>query len=356
MNKKLFILMSALVVLFALLALPAITGGPGSDGPGRASLAGRYVGYSWGGEADGVELADANQYIEAIVEIDESGVITAAKMRFFVQKEGFWIPRQSGNSYVDVDFSVDPSPAVPGDNYSPGDSMFTVYNADMMSFYAVAVDNDATAAVVLVCPATRYQFEIKLPPGFDYETSFGELTVGSGMLVPTIRTSGAGISKPEQWAVMADRHFLNIESYSYVVNIRGVFAGLNDASSVKDFMEAMGVSFSNGRPLPQDPVYGYFGIGGWAGNYRAIEEFLVGKNATVMTSLIDWSEPRYAGGINEENRFGIDVATGATRTVQNGVDTISGATVRMSRESTAYQRALAEAGIIDEEDVIIGRF
>jgi len=34
----------------------------------------------------------------------------------------------------------------------------------------------------------------------------------------------------------------------------------------------------------------------------------------------------------------------------------SGATVRISRESTSYQRALVEAGILDESDVVIGRF
>jgi hypothetical protein len=49
--------------------------------------------------------------------------------------------------------------------------------------------------------------------------------------------------------------------------------------------------------------------------------------------------------VNENNEFGVDVQTGATRTIQNSTDGISGATVRMSRESTSYQRALVDAGI-----------
>ncbi len=44
-----------------------------------------------------------------------------------------------------------------------------------------------------------------------------------------------------------------------------------------------------------------------------------------------------------------DLYAGATRTVQDSCDGISGATVRMAREATSYQRALAEAGIIEEE-------
>ncbi len=47
-----------------------------------------------------------------------------------------------------------------------------------------------------------------------------------------------------------------------------------------------------------------------------------------------------------ENFFGIDSASSATKTVQDSMDGISGATVRMSRESTSYQRALVEATFI----------
>ena len=75
-----------------------------------------------------------------------------------------------------------------------------------------------------------------------------------------------------------------------------------------------------------------------------------------LTSLVDWSAQRYAGSIDAENRFGVDATTGATRTAQNSVDAIAGATVRVSRESTAYQRALVAAGILDESEVVIGRF
>lgn len=86
------------------------------------------------------------------------------------------------------------------------------------------------------------------------------------------------------------------------------------------------------------------------------EASLIGQNATQKPSLVDWSIPRYAGAINAKRQFGIDVQTGATRTAQNSIETISGATIRMSWESTSYQRALVQAGILKETDVIIGRF
>ena len=126
--------------------------------------------------------------------------------------------------------------------------------------------------------------------------------------------------------------------------------------SVGDLLEAMGVRFEGERPEPMDVNWGYYGVGGWHGNARAMENYLIGKDATETTSLVDWSEPRYANAINEENQFGVDVRSGATRTVQNSFDGISGATVRISREATSYQRALVSAGIIDESDVVIGRF
>ena len=346
-----------LVMLFSMLMLLAACSSAKDESVNsETSLKGRYVGYSWQGEVDGVELADATQYIETILELDENGIITDAKMRFFVQKDGFWIPRQSGNAFVSVNYTVTPTQATPGENYASGNSMFTIYTADMMSFYAVAVSPENIAAVAIVCPVTRYQYEIRLPAGSDYNLPLGEVTIGSGLLVPTIRTSGSGLLRPADWDSLADRNILNIDRWSHVINDHGIFEGIDESSSLTAFLEAMGVEFVNGTPQPLAVQYGYFGLGGWAGNYQAIEEFLIGKNATELKSLIDWSLPYYAGAINDENQFGIDVESGATRTVQNSIDGISGATVRMSREGTSYQRALVDAGIITEEDVIIGRF
>jgi hypothetical protein len=338
------------ILAVAVCSCSSSTGGPSS------SLAGQYIGYSWQGEVDGTSLQDSNQYIETILHLDQNGLIADASMRFFVKKDGYWILRQSGNAYVNVNFSVDPSPAVPGENYKAGSSMFTVYTADMMSFYAVAVSSSGVTAVALVDPVTRYLFEMKLPPGYDYSSSVGELTIGSGKLVPTTRTSGAGYLKPIEWESLSDRNIFNIEVWSHVINSTGVLKGLNASSSVQEFLEALGVVFADGRPQPMEIRYGYFGLGGWAGNYSAVESFLIGQDANKRTSLVDWSIPRYAGAINDKNQFGIDAVSGATKTAQDSIDTISGATVRMSRESTSYQRALVQAGILDESDVIIGRF
>lgn len=358
--KKRIIAVFAILVLSLLLLTACSPEKDVAENPGdiepAPSLAGRYVGYSWRGESSGVEFKDANQYIETILELDDAGIIQDATMRFFVKVDGFWIPRQSGNAYVEVDFSVDPTPAVPGENYQPGKSMFTVYTADMMSFYAVAVDDSGTTAVALVDPITRYQFEMKFPANFEYETPFGDLTLGSGLIVPTIRTSGSGMLRPNDWSSLEDKNLLSIDLYSHVVNDQGILGSITESSSVKSVLEALGVEFVNGQPQPMAVKYGYFGLGGWDGNYRAIAQSLIGQDATQKTSLVDWSNSRYAGAINDQNQFGVDVQTGATRTVQDSLDGISGATVRISRESTSYQRALVNAGIVSEDEVIIGRF
>jgi hypothetical protein len=125
---------------------------------------------------------------------------------------------------------------------------------------------------------------------------------------------------------------------------------------MQDLFEAIGVTFSTTTPDVFALEYGRHSIGGWEGNYLAIEETLIGKDVTTLNSLINWSVARWGDSINEDNYFGIDLVAGSTKTVQNSYDTISGATVRMSRENTSFQRALVAAGIIEESDVIIGRF
>jgi hypothetical protein len=350
LNKNLYFLL-AVFLIFTFSASPA----PAQTHEQR-SLEGRYVGYSWRGEVNGTPFADSDQYIETILELDESGIIKDVKMRFFVKKDGFWIMRQSGNAYVDIDFSIDPQPAVPGDDYTPGESMFAIYTADMMSFYAVAVDPSGVAAVAVVDPITRYQFEMKFDPDFDYNMPMSRMTIGSGRMVPTIRTSTGAFTSPTDWETFADNTLFNLSRWSHVVNDYGILRGITHSSSVGQFLAALGVQFDGERPQPMPVRYGYFGMGGWDGNYRAIEASLRGQNAKEKTSLIDWSIPRYQRSVNEQNQFGVDVQTGATRTVQNTTDGISGATVRMSRESTSYQRALVDAGILDEADVIVGRF
>ncbi|TVR65297.1 MAG: hypothetical protein EA426_00090 [Spirochaetaceae bacterium] len=323
---------------------------------GPAGFAGYHVGYSWSGEARGTAFEDAGAYIETILKLDEDANILSAQMRYWQRADGFWTTRQSGNALVSVDFLVDPTWATLGSEYRPGDSMFSIYTVNRMSFYAVAVHQNGTAAVTIVEPLTRYQFEMKFPPGFDYRTQLNELTIGSGIVVPTVRTSGGAFLAPASWDELADRHLFNFHDYSHVLTDRGVFEGIGGNSSVRNLMQAMGVEFDGDRPVATSPKYGYTGIGGWKGNYDAIAEHLVGRNARTVTSLVDWSIDRFGNAVNDQNVFGVDVPTGATRTAQDSLDGISGATVRMSRESTSYQRALVDAGILSESDVIIGRF
>ncbi len=324
---------------------------------GPAGYDGYHVGYSWAGEARGAEFEDAGAYIETIIKLDDDAVIQEARMRYFQRVDGYWTTRQSGNAQVQVDFSVDPAPATPGADYEAGDSMFNIHAVNLMSFYAAAVDTDGTVAVALVEPLTRYQFEMKFPADYNFDAAISSLTIGSGRVVPTIRTSGGAFIAPESWDEIGGSHLFNLHFYSHVLNEQGIFAGIGGNAPVRSFLEAMGVEFDGDTPVAMDPVYGYFGLGGWKGNYDAIADYLVGRNARDVTSLVDWSPDRLRNAINDRNQFGVDVPSGATRTVQNSsVDGIAGATVRMSRESASYQRALVDAGIISEDDVIIGRF
>ncbi len=323
---------------------------------GPAGYDGYHVGYSWAGEAGGTALADANAFIETILKLDEDANILEARMRYFQRVDGFWTTRQAGNALVTVDFSVTPTAGTLGSDYRPGNSMFSIHTVNRMSLYAVAVDNDGTVAVAIVEPQTRYQFEMRFPPGFDYRAQMSELTIGSGLVVPTVRTAGGAWLAPATWDEISDRHLFALGRYSNVLSNTGVFSDISSNSSLRNFLQAMGVEFSGDRPVATSPKYGYFGIGGWAGNYDAIARYLIGRNARTVTSLVDWTPDRFRNAINDQNQFGIDVPTGATRTVQDSSDGISGATVRMSRESTSYQRALVNAGILSESDVIIGRF
>lgn len=323
-------------------------------------VSGTYTGYSWKGESKGVSLEEAGQKIETTLTIDEAGVITDAKMLFLKQNsEGEWYTRQDTAADITINYDVVPSMAtLPSDEkeYAHGDYMFDVDTADMMAFYAAGVNSDGTVAFTIVEPYTRYQFEYKLDKDFDFSMPMGEMTIGNGLAVPAVRTSSSGNIKPESWEEYTDYSALDFYEDPYVLTREGVFEGLGHDSSIKEYLEAAGVVFENNEAVEMPVTYGFTGVGGWEGNYKAIEEHLIGKNVAEITSLIDWENPRYKKGINEDNFFGLDVVSGATKTVQDSADTISGATVRMSRESTSYQRALVEAGIIEEKDVVKGRF
>lgn len=318
---------------------------------------GTYIGYAWGDEVKGVALKDAKKKIQTILELDKDGNIIDASVLSYKKVDGYWVLRQSGNATVAVDFSVEPTKATPGEKYVAGKSMFNVKTGsdDLMSFYSVAVNKDGTTAVLIADPITRYLFEMKLKPGYDYSTKVGKVTIDSGLLVPTVLTESGGMVIKD-WSQLNGKSIFNFSPFSHVLNSRGVLNGIKDESTMKELLEKLGVVFQDSKPVPMAAKYGYTGNGGWAGNYAKISESLKGKNAVKMTSLVDWSIEKYKKGINANNFFGVDVVAGATKTVQNSFDTISGATVRMSRESSSYQRALVKAGIITEKDVIKGRY
>lgn len=326
----------------------------------KTDYSGTYTGYSWGGESKGVPIENATSKIETVLTLDSEGLITDAKVLFYKKNgDGKWYARQDTSAQVDVDFNVLPTPAKLESEirvHADGDSMFSIKTVDKMSFYAAAVSEDKKAAFMIAEPYTRYQFEFKMEDGFDYSTKIKDMTIGNGLLVPTVRLSAKGYTKVKNWDDYSDSNLFSFIHYGRVFTDRGVFEGLGEDSTMREFMERAGVQFEENMPLPTAAKYGFWGIGGWNGNYKTIEEYLVGKNATEMKTLVDWNMDMYKKGVNEDNFFGVDSVTGATKTVQNSVDGIAGATVRMSRESTSYQRALVEAGILTEEEVIKGRF
>lgn len=317
---------------------------------------GTYTGTAWKGQAEGVTLEEAKDKITSTITVDSKGIITDAKFDFLVNKDGTWITRNNPEATVSVDFSVEPAAAtLNGEEYTEGNSMFDIKANDAMSLYSVAVNENGTVSIMLVDASTRYRYEAKLTKDYNFETKLADAKIGETW-IPTVRESNGGAVKITDWSEVNGKTISELSPFNHVMTRRGVLKGLSDDSTMKELLEALGVTFENGTAQPMEAVYGYHSNGGWDGNYKAISEFLVGKSIEEVTGLVDYSADKFAKAINEDNFFGIDVPSGATKTVQDSFDTISGATVRMSRESEAYQRALVDAGILKEEDVIKGRF
>jgi hypothetical protein len=324
------------------------------------SFAGTYIGYSWKAESKGTVFKDATQKIQTTLVLDNSGVITDASILFWKLSGGSWYTRQDSTARVSANLAITPIAATPGKDYKKGKSMFTIDTHDLMSLYSAIVDTNGTAALLIVEPVTRYQYEIKFSGNYDYSTQIGDVTVDgtAGGFIPTVRASGSGLMKPASWSELEGMNLFGISFFDHVMKDDGVFKGLSETATMQDFMEAVGVEFIDGKAQEMKLVYGRHSAGGWQGNYENIEEFLIGKNAADLTSLVDWSKDKWAKAINDDNFFGVDYdsSSGATKTAQSSLDGIAGATVRMSRESTSFQRALLAAGFITEEDVIKGRF
>jgi hypothetical protein len=344
MKKRLLMITFALVSLLTLVACNIEE---------KPDYSGVFTGYSWAGEATGVKFEDATQRIRTTLYIAKTGVIAEASMDFEILRNGVWVSRLITEGTVSINYDVTPVAAIPSP-YTVGTTMFNTGSLERMSLYAVGVSPTNTVALMLVDPVTRYQFEYKLNSDFDYTTPVSALTIGSGLAVPAVRTAGGANLNVTDWATLSTKHFFNINTWSHVSTDVGVLAGVTGTTSVKAMLEKLGVTFTNNLPQAMDPVHGYLGLGGWGGNYEAVRQFLIGKSALEVKSLVDWTDPKYANSINELNQFGL--ISGATATAQDSFDTIAGATIRMSRESTSYQRALVAAGLLDPSQVIIGRF
>ncbi|OHD20208.1 MAG: hypothetical protein A2Y38_03725 [Spirochaetes bacterium GWB1_59_5] len=322
---------------------------------GQELKAGTYTGYAWRGESKGIPFKDATGYIVCKLTLDDNGLIKAARLNVLTMHGDRWVERSNPESMVTIDYDITPTAATVGEKKSNGASMFTILTTDEMGFYAAGVSEKGVGALAIVDAVLRFQFEFKFPAGFDYSAKFGTLTIGAGA-IPTKATED-GLVKVTDWNTFKGKTILNVNMYNHVITKYGIFKGLSNNSTIREFMERTGVKFdSMGRPLPTAPVWGFHSNGGWYGNYTAIANYLVGKNAKQLSSLVDWSVEKWKKSINANNFFGVDTVSGATKTVQNSFDAIAGATVRMSRESGAYQRALVDAGILQEKDVIKGRY
>lgn len=344
--KKIYILLGVGMLILSLITYTSLD---------ERDYRGTYRGVYWKGHSKGISLQEAKQKIETVLTLEKDGTISDAKIDFWVLKNEGWVARNNPEAEVSVDFSVDPVAATPGSNYKKGISMFHIKTNDMMGFYAVAVDGDGTVAFTITDASIRYQMEAKFKPGFNFNSKFGDMTINNS-LVPTVRTSKSGLLKPEDWSELEGRNLYTLHEYNNVIKKRGILKGIGENSTVLEMLTALGVKFKDGTPEKMDVRYGFHSNGGWKGNYDAITEYLIGKNATEIKSLIDWSPPKYSRAIDENNYFGIDIPAGATKSAQDSSDGIAGATIRMSRENTSYMFALVEAGILSEEEVIKGRF
>jgi len=349
--KKLIILAVALMMALSFVACNS------------TDYTGTYTGYSWKGESKGIALEDAVQKIETKITMDKKGIITDVSMDFLKLKDDKWIKRNNPDTTVSFDTSVTPSQAVlGGEKVVSGQSMFEIKTNDKMSLYVVGVDENGTVSYGIVDPITRYLLEVKLDSEFDFSTKVSDLKINE-QFIPTVLTSTSGLMKPKSFDELNGMSIFDISIYSHVINLRGVYETVTEETTVEDFLALSGVSFIDGMPQALEASYGFHSAGGWNGNYERIAEYMIGKDATELTGLTTYAgtnhdDESYEIGINEENFFGInmDSVSGATKTIQKSYDTISGATVRISRENTSFQRALVEAGIITEEDVIKGRF
>lgn len=347
------------VVVLSVLLLAACSG-PKSNGP---DYSGVYEGVSWKGESQGVTLEEATEKIVTKMTLNKEGIIESLEMDFLVLKDGNWNARNDSTTEVKFDSSVNlVSAEIAADGVKAGTSMFQIKTNDMMSLFVVGVDDNNVVGYGIVDPMTRYLFEAKFDKDFDFQTKIGELKLGDGF-TPTILTSGGGLLKPKSWDEIKENSILDVSIYSHVINIRGLYKGISNDTTVQELLELSGVVFASGIPQTKEASYGFHSTGGWEGNYKAIAQNLVGKDAKTLVGLTDFSGKSYAGGeyrlgIDKDNFFGIygDDVTGATKTIQKSYDTIMGATVRISRENTSFQRALVQAGILEESEVIKGRF
>ncbi len=325
---------------------------------------GTYVGYSWMDEVEGVELDEAERKIETILTLNEDGIIEDVDIRYWQKYDGYWGTRNDDSADIWVNFAEEPTTAGFNEEgeYELGNSMFKISTNSLKSLWAVAVDNDGTVAAVMHDPWYRFMHEMKFEADFDFENAtVGEdLTLGGDNFHPNWR---AARDEEVDWeGDYGDDTIFDFIYWNHVMTARGTFEGMGSDTSVKELLEAMGVEFEDGEPVPMDVNYGYDSRGGWSGNYEAIAEYLIGRDATEVSNLynpddvLTGQSMPLSESINEDNEFGVDVPTGATRNVQDSFDTVSGATVRVSREATSYQRALVEAGILDEDEVILGRF
>ncbi len=352
--KKLLLGVAFLLVLAG--CSPKTTTEPTATPEDVASYEGVWTGISWKGEAKGVTLDEATSKIVTELKVDENNIITEASIDFLNLKDDQWVARNDASAVVTVDYSIDPVAAsVDGEAYEKGVSMFDVKTNDMMGFYSVGVDENGTVALLVVDAVARYRFETKIDADFDFTTTLNELKINE-FWTPTVRESSGGLVKAQTLADFDGKSIYELNTFNHVIYDYGVFAGLKDDATLESFLKAAGVTFEEGKPVAMEVAYGFHSQGGWSGNYEAIENFLVGKNITEVTALADFSADRYASAINEDNFFGVDVPTGATKTIQDSYDSISGATVRISRENQSFQRALVDAGILTEEEVIKGRY
>ena len=333
--------------LLATLALAplAVTACGGSDAAEATAMT--KVAYSYkSGEA-----ATSNQRVKSEVTV-KSGVIQDIKFAFEkITTNGAWdsetISRRddktisatrNSNAFAGLSLTAINSSDTTDDIAGIGTtSMFDITATDMMSTYA-AVSDGTNVSVAIMGAESRMMYEAVINKTSDAAKGLDDLDW---------KVNKAHYSAHKGSDAKIGTTPFNFGDWEKVAVANGVFKGLSTAmDSTSTAADLIAKLEAAGMKDDSKVVSGFHSLGGWYGNYRAIEASLKGKNVNNFKYLWNYDGPQLGSKPNETTGN----ITGSTN-IQDSTNGISGATVRTSRENHAFQLALVELGFLKSNEV-----